>query len=156
MWEEILKAIPVFLLSMLKFILGPSVGYGAVLHIMTTIIATVAGTMTVVFAFTYFGEWIRTQVFQRILKKKETSEASKEKALTRWRKFGLFGIALITPLILTPIGGTILAVSFGSPKAKILVYMLISASFWAVVFSVAIYSFGHHVLPEFLKWQWQR
>ncbi|MDL5045999.1 hypothetical protein QQ054_08125 [Oscillatoria amoena NRMC-F 0135] len=67
-----------------------------------------------------------------------------------WRKYGLAGVALLTPLIFTPIGGTILAVAFGSPKDKILIYMFISAVFWAVMFSTLIYLFGNTVLPEFV------
>ena len=61
-----------------------------------------------------------------------------------------FGVALLTPIILTPIGGTLLAVSSGSPRRKIIVYMFISSSFWSVVISSAIYFFGNEVLPEFL------
>jgi hypothetical protein len=40
---------------MLKFIFGPVGGYGVGLHPITTIITTVAGMMTVVFLFTFFG-----------------------------------------------------------------------------------------------------
>jgi hypothetical protein len=56
----------------------------------------------------------------------------------------------LTPIILTPIGGTLLAVSSGSPREKIVFYMFISASFWSVVISSAVYFFGNEVLPEFM------
>ena len=58
MWEEILKAIPVYFSSMLKFILGPIGGFAAGLNLVTTILTTVFGMMTVVFLFTYFGDWL--------------------------------------------------------------------------------------------------
>jgi hypothetical protein len=58
---------------------------------------------------------------------------------------------LLTPVVLTPIGGTLLAVSSGSPKEKIIIYMLVSASFWSVVISLLIYFFGNEVLPDFLR-----
>lgn len=149
MWQELLKAIPVYFSSMLKFIFGPLGGYGVGLHLITTILTTVAGTMTVVFMFTFFGDWIRTRIFGRFSKKKiNLKRAAKLEMI--WKRYGLVGVALLTPVILTPIGGTLLAVSSGSPREKIIFYMFVSASFWAVVISSAIYFFGDEVLPEFL------
>jgi hypothetical protein len=59
-----------------------------------------------------------------------------------WRKYGLKGVAFFTPILLTPIGGTILAVSFGESKGKIFLYMLCSAIFWGIILSVAVHYFG--------------
>jgi hypothetical protein len=59
-------------------------------------------------------------------------------AVKTWRKFGLSGIALLTPLILSPLGGTLIAVSFKVNTKKIIVYMavahLVMALFFAYVF----------------------
>lgn len=149
MWQEILKAIPVYFSSMFKFIFGPVGGYGVGLNLLTTILATVAGTMTVVVMFTFFGDWIRARLFGRFSKRKiSLKRAAKLKLI--WKRYGLFGVALLTPILLTPIGGTILAVSSGSPREKIIVYMFVSASFWSVVISSTIYFFGDEVLPDFL------
>ena len=149
MWQEILRAIPVYFSCMLKFIFGPLGGYGVGLHPITTILTTVAGMMTVVFLFTFFGEWIRMKVFGRFKKRKVNLKraAQLEKI---WKRYGLIGVALLTPIILTPIGGTLLAVSSGSPREKIIFYMFVSASFWSVVISMAIYFFGNEVLPDFM------
>ncbi|HNO32592.1 MAG TPA: hypothetical protein PKI78_12455 [Anaerolineales bacterium] len=54
-------------------------------------------------------------------------------------------------MILTPIGGTLLAVSSGSPRQKILLYMLVSATGWALIFTSVFYFFGEKVLPEFMR-----
>src|SRR6187401_943671 len=146
MWEEILKAIPVYLSSMLKFIFGPIGGYAAGLNLLTTILATVAGMMTVVLSFTYAGNWLRENVINRFFKKSKKFSGSNRKFVKIWKKYGLVGVAALTPIILTPIGGSILAVSSGSPKEKIVLFMFISASVWSVIFSVAIYFFGNEVL----------
>ena len=151
MWEEILKAIPVYLASMFKFILGPVGGYTAQLNLLTTILSTVFGMMTVVFVLTYSGNWFREKVLSRFLKKRNKFTVGNRKFVTIWKKYGLAGVALLTPVVLTPIGGTLLAISSGSPKDKIIFYMFISASFWAVLFSMAIYFFGNEVLPDFVK-----
>jgi hypothetical protein len=151
MWEELLKAIPVYLSSMLKFILGPVGGYAAGLNLITTILCTVFGMMTVVFLFTYFGTWLKLNVLSRFTKKTSKFSAGNKRFVNIWKKYGLTGVALLTPILLTPIGGTLLAVSSGSPKDKIIFYMFLSASFWAVVFTMAIYFFGNEVLPDFVK-----
>ena len=151
MWEEILKAIPVYLSSMLKFIFGPIGGYAAGLNLITTILVTVAGMMTVVLSFTYAGNWLRENVISRFFGKRKKFSDSNRKFVKIWKKYGLIGVAALTPIVLTPIGGSILAVSSGSPKEKIVLFMFISASVWSVIFSVAIYFFGNEVLPDFVK-----
>ena len=150
MLDEILKAVPVFFFSMVKFIFGPTMGYAVKLHILTTILTTVGGMMASVFLFTFFGNWIRAKVLTRFFSRKKFSRSNR-KFVTIWRKYGLPGVAALTPLFLTPIGGTILAVSVGSPKDRIILYMFISAAFWAVVISFAVYLFGNSILPEFLN-----
>lgn len=152
MWEEILKAFSlVYLPSMLKFIFGPLGGYAAKLHVVTTIISTVAGTMTVVLAFSFAGDWIRNNIMNRFFPKRKRFSERNRKFVTIWKKYGVAGVAFLTPLILTPIGGTLVAISFGSPREKLILYMFISASAWATIFSLAIYLFGNNVFPDYLK-----
>ena len=151
MWEEILKAVPVYFSSMLKFIFGPLGGFAAGLELVTTILATVAGMMTVVFSFTYAGTWLRQKVIHRFLGKRKIFSQNSRKFVRIWKKYGLVGVAALTPVLLTPIGGTLLAVSSGSPKEKIIIFMFVSASVWAVVFSVVVYFLGNEFLPDFVK-----
>lgn len=44
-------------------------------------------------------------------------------AVKTWQKFGVFGVAVLTPIILSPIGGAVLAVSFRVKTRKILINM---------------------------------
>ena len=150
MLQEILKAIPIYFWCMLKFVFGPAGGYAVGLHPITTILTTVAGMMTVVFVFTFFENWIHKRILSRF-KKRKANVKQAERFQNIWKRYGLAGVALLTPIILTPIGGTLLAVSSGSPKDKIIFYMFVSASFWAVVISMAFYILGNEVLPDFLK-----
>jgi membrane protein DedA with SNARE-associated domain len=152
MWETILKVATVYFSSMLKFIFGPLGGYAAGFSLVTTILVTVAGMMTVVLVFTFFGNWIREKIIRRFSKKRNKFSQRNRRFVTIWKKYGLIGVAALTPVILTPIGGTLLAVSSGSPKEKIIFYMFISAAVWSVLLSVALYFFGNEVLkylPDF-------
>lgn len=154
MWETILKITQVYFWSMLKFILGPVMGYAFGLNLVTTILTTVGGMMTVVLLFTFFGEWIRKNIISRFSKKQSKFSGSNKKFVAIWTKYGLFGVAALTPLFLTPIGGTLLAVSSGSPKDKIIFFMFISAAAWSLVFSSAIYFSGNallNYLPDFVR-----
>ncbi|HYF70088.1 MAG TPA: hypothetical protein VD884_18230 [Ohtaekwangia sp.] len=154
MWEEIAKAIPIYFSAMIKFIVGPLGGYTIGLNLFTTIITTVASTMTVVLVLSFFGDVLRKRVFASYyLKRKKFSERNR-KLITIWRKYGLPGVAALTPLLLTPIGGTLLALSFGTPKNKLIFYMFVSASVWSVVFSTAIYFFGDELISFFnIEWR---
>src|SRR5690606_41420103 len=94
---------------------------------------------------------LRRKVFASYsLKRKKFSERNRN-LITVWRKYGLPGVAALTPLLLTPIGGTLLALSFGTPKNKLIFYMFVSASVWSVVFSVIVYFFGNEVFPDFIR-----
>lgn len=151
MLEEILKAIPVFLFSMLKFILGPTLGYAAGLHIITTVLVTIGGMMTTVIAFTYFGEWLRNIVLKRLYRNQKKF-TRRSRRIAGWRKYGLTGIAFLTPLLLTPVGGTLLAVGATRSKERIIFAMLVSATGWSLLFSGVIYFLGSDYFPEFMKW----
>jgi hypothetical protein len=150
MLEELAKAIPVYFSSMLKFIFGPLGGYVSGLNIITTIFSTVAGMMTVVLGFTFFGDFLRNRVFRSYFHNRKKFSVRNRKFIKLWRKYGLVGVAALTPVLLTPIGGTLLAVSFGTPRNKLIFAMFVSASVWAVILTVIIYFFGN-VLPDFLQ-----
>lgn len=151
MIDEILRAIPIYFSCMFKFILGPVGGYAIKLNILTTIITTVAGMMTVVLAFAFFGDWLRMRFLNRIFRKRKKFSERNRRFVLFWRKYGLAGVAALTPIVFTPIVGALLAVSFGSPRDKLIIYMFISASFWSVALTLVIYLFGNSVLPEFLR-----
>ncbi len=150
MWEEILRALPVYLMSMLKFIFGPVLGKAAGLNLFTTMIVTAGGMMTAVFAFTYFGKFIREKILNRFFPEKTNEPKQNKKIVVVLKKYGLAGIAFLTPVILTPIGGTLLAVGLGNRRDKIIVYMLISGSIWSVLLTLAVY-FGYDAVVELIK-----
>jgi membrane protein DedA with SNARE-associated domain len=148
--DEVLKAVPVVIASMIKFIGGPLVGFASHVHFISTVLATVIGMMAMVVVFTFFGEWLKVHVISRFRKKKsKLFTPSRRKYAGLWKKYGLAGIAFLTPLFLTPIGGTLIAVSSGSPKEKIIFYMFVSAAAWSMIFTGIIYFFGKEFLPEF-------
>ncbi len=56
-----------------------------------------------------------------------------------WNAYGVAGVAFFTPLLLTPIGGAILANAFGGRQLTIFKYMMISALFWSFVITYILF-----------------
>ena len=150
MWDIILRVATVYVSTMLKFILGPVGGYAAGLNIVVTILVTVCSMMTVVLVFAFFGDFIRQRVLRRFFNTKKFTERNR-KYVWIWRRYGLFGIAFLTPILLTPIGGTLLAISFGTPKNRLILFMFVSAAAWSVVLSIVVYFFGNEFFPDLLR-----
>lgn len=137
------KIISIYFLTTLKFFSGPLGGYLAGFNILVTVIITIAGMMTSVVVFTYFGEWIKRRFITRMyLGKRKVFSKRNRRVVRIWKRYGPFGVAVLTPLLLMPIGGTLVLVSFSLPRKKIMSYMLVSAVFWAIVESLAVYYFG--------------
>lgn len=134
MWEEILKAIPLYLLTTLKVVFGLFGGYAAGLNIFTTMFITFAGMMTSVVVITFFGNILQKGYFKNWFARREEKARN-----SKWKRYGLAGIAILTPLLLTPIGGTLLAIVGGYPRARIVLYMIVSASIFSILATLGIY-----------------
>jgi len=133
------RYISVILASMIKFVGGPLSGLALGLTWPETAFCTALGMMLSVVAITYAGAALQTLLNRYRPRKPKRFTKRTRMAVRIWKRFGMAGIALLTPLLLTPIGGTVLAVSFRVSRGQLLLYMLISAVFWAVVQTLALY-----------------
>ncbi|GAB2571464.1 hypothetical protein [Spirosoma areae] len=133
------KYASVLLASTLKFVGGPLTGAALGLSWIETAICTVIGMMLSVIVITFAGAALQALV-QRYRKEPPKRFTKRTRLAVRiWKRAGMAGIAFLTPLLLTPIGGTVLAVSFRVGKGTLLLYMLISAVFWAAIQTLALY-----------------
>lgn len=138
MSEYLITFAGIYFLCLFKFIAGPLLGTAAGYSLMEVVLVTVAGMMTSVLLFTFLGEWIKNN-WTIIIKKKPKKFSKKTRNIIKvWKKFGVWGIAFLTPIIFTPIGGTVVLTSFGIGKRKILLTMFISALFWSFTFGLSI------------------
>ncbi|MFN0048788.1 MAG: hypothetical protein ACKVOU_06675 [Cytophagales bacterium] len=143
LFENLYKWLSVMLLSMLKFVGGPLAGFALRLSLFENIFLTILGMMLSVLIVSTSGTWFRTTVISRFQKKKKLIFTKRNrKVVTIWNKYGIIGVAALTPILFTPIGGTALVVSFGEPIYKIWLYMLASAIFWSILINVSLYFFG--------------
>ncbi|MFC5538449.1 small multi-drug export protein [Rhodocytophaga aerolata] len=138
MLAQTAKYLAVYLISMIKFIGGPLSGVASGLTWVETFIFTVLGMMTTVVVLTLLGENARKRFLHRLRKKKKLFTPKNRRMVRMWRKYGLKGVAFLTPVFFSPIIGTVMAISFGEPAKRIFFYMLGSALFWGVIFSLFI------------------
>lgn len=67
-----------------------------------------------------------------------------------WRKYGLFGIALITPVIISIPLGTIIATRFIPNRKKVLLYLCVSVIFWSLTMT-SIFELYHVITLKALQ-----
>lgn len=135
--ESVLKYLGVYFTSMFKFILGPLTAWLTGLEFFESFILCILGMMTSVLAFSFVGEELKKRVLSKYAQKKRTGLRKK---INDWiQKNGVFGVAFLTPVIFSPILGTILASTLNKRKRTIYFSMLASAVFWSLTLNLMIF-----------------
>ena len=143
MLETLAKYVSVFLSSSVKFIFGPIFGTLNDLSVLESAIFTVFGMMTTVVIIMFFGDKIKHWADARFRKGKRLFTPRNRTIVKIWSSYGLAGIAFLTPVLFSPIGGAFIALLFGGSKRKVFKYMFVSAVFWAFTQSFIFMQFGH-------------
>jgi len=138
MTDSFITFFGIYILTLFKFIAGPVLGFAAGYTPLEIIIVTVLGMMSSVTVFTFLGTKLKKIYQSKFGKSGKIFSKKNRKIVSIWSKYGELGIAFLTPILLTPIGGTLILVSFGTKKRKIFSYMLISGIVWAMFFSFSI------------------
>ena len=137
-----LTILTIYVLSMFKIIFGPTMGYAAGLSPLVTVIITVAGMMTTILIFTFFGERLREKVLKRFLKPKKVFTPKNRRFVKIWRKYGELGISFLTPILLSPPGGAIIAIALGGSRKKTVGYMFLWSVVWTTIITYTFYYAG--------------
>lgn len=141
--------ITVFLTSAIKFLFAPSIGlHGFDFPIWETILICSAGGVTGVTFFYLFADFLmdrsRNKKLERERKMREAGHViinkfhskGKRRTIRIKQRFGLIGIALVTPCIISIPIGSILAARFFKNKKKVLTAMYLSVFLWAVLLTL--------------------
>ncbi|WP_149241241.1 hypothetical protein [Dyadobacter sp. 32] len=131
----LLKYLSVALASTLKFFGGPIAGVVLKLTWIETAICSVAGMMFSVFILTFLGKAVQSLMNKHRKSPAKRFSRTNRIAVNIWKKFGIIGIAFLTPPLFTPLFGPILAVAFKVPRASIFLWMFVSASVWGLAIS---------------------
>ncbi|NEM99653.1 hypothetical protein GXP69_18285 [Pontibacter sp. BT327] len=133
----------VYLVSMVKFFAGPVTGVSVGLTYMESVLLTIAGMMTTVLVFSFIGREFSKWWSRRQREKHKPVFSKKNRRIIKiWKNFGVVGVAFLTPILLTPIVGTVVAALFGAPRKQIFIHMLWSAVIWSALLNLMVFEFG--------------
>jgi hypothetical protein len=141
----IFKIIPIFLLCMVKFVVGVPALYAATKwgFLPMFIVSSAAGICGVV-AFLFFEQWIfKAWDWLKMKYFPPKSQPQKKKLFTKKNRllvkilstYGLPGIAFITPTIISIPVGSILAGRLYTNNKKVFVYLSVSVILWSALLS---------------------
>ena len=154
-----LKILIVFAVSSIKFLIAPALSFGMGLNFLQTFLSTTAGGIVGVFVFFFLSRWLillYTKYFSYYFLRLKTKvygfynltmpkfiPARKFTKRNRFiikimRKYGLAGIVVLTPVLLSIPVGTFLATRYYSTNRYLLVYLSASVLFWSLFMSSAI------------------
>ncbi|HEX8428894.1 hypothetical protein [Hymenobacter sp.] len=144
MLPHLFKYASVFLLGMVKFVAAPVAGIAAGLSVPLIWGLSVAGMMTTVVLVSGVGKvWALHLRRKRQQKGKPLFSRKSRRIVGIFRRFGMGGIAFLTPILFSPIGGTVIATQLHVPRWRILLHMLWSAVLWGGAFTMLAVHFSH-------------
>ncbi len=150
--DNILSSILVFLGSIVKFSMGSLTAIAANLGLGGSFANIIGGIIGIVL-FTYLGSYMQDYLVKTFPRKFGRKFTSSNRFLVRIKqKFGLGGIAALTPIVLSIPVGVLFALALTHDKKKILVSMLASMFFWATVLFLPYFLFDINVADILTKW----
>jgi hypothetical protein len=158
-----IKLISLIFISSVKFIFAFPVAFEYKLNVWETIAATTAGGVSGIFFFAFISDYLivrwhrfrlvffhrktRIKAIPKIIEhklnySKDRIFTNKNKRYVRLKqRFGLFGIALLTPIILSIPLGTFHAIRFYRRKKSTLFALVLAVVIWSFVLSSLLYFF---------------
>lgn len=154
-----LKILIVFLVSSIKFLFAPAISFGLGLNFIQTWLSTSAGGIVGVLVFFFLSKWIlqlytkyffyyfhlvRVRIYSAL--KITVPKFIPVRRFTKRnrmiikivKKFGMAGIVILTPVLLSIPLGTFIATRYYSANRFLLVYLSGSVLFWSLFMSSAI------------------
>jgi len=140
-WYEIIS---VFLMSGIKFFAAPLLAKTFGFTFLETILVTTLGGVVGVFVFFNLGSRIVNffpSFFKPINTKKKIFTKKNKFYVKLVRNYGLFGIAIFSPILISiPIGSFLAARFFENQKTKALALMCAAVLIWSVGISTFLFS----------------
>lgn len=110
-------------------------------------LANIIGGIIGIVLFTYLGNMIRDYMVAKFPKRFGRRFTSSNRFLVKVKqRFGLSGVAALTPILLSIPVGVMFALALTHDKKKILITMLMSLFFWATVLFLPYFLFNINVI----------
>lgn len=132
---DIVKIIGLIIFSGLKFFFAPSTVYLSGYSYFETIAITSTGGILTVLVFFYFGEALKIIFSSRRKKKKEKMKFTKSnrRFIKIKTKYGLIGLAILTPCFFSVPLGSLLAARYFDEDKRTLPFLFTSVILWSFI-----------------------
>lgn len=143
---SLLKYLSIYLLSAFKFFVGPLLGVSYGIDPIVSVLLAILGMMSTVLMISFFGKQIKTFAQRVIYRNKPVKKFNKKsrRFVRIWRRFGLAGVSMLTPVLFTPVVGAVLVNMVNGRKRDIFKWMFISAASWGIL-TIFMLKFGAHL-----------
>lgn len=142
--DDLLSYIIVFLLAATPFFeMVPIIPIGVVWGLelipvsILALLGNVSTVLLVVLMMNRINNWLQRRRERREQHGKAISSKRQERAKRIWQKYGLIGLAFISPIFIGSHLGVVMAMSLGGSKKLTTIYMVGSLIFWCVVTIIA-------------------
>jgi hypothetical protein len=144
--ENLFSSILVFFGSLLKFSMGTVAAITADLGLGGSFANVIGGIMGIVL-FTYLGSFMQDYLVRKFPNRFGKKFTRSNRFLVRLKtRFGLGGIAALTPIALSIPVGVMLALTVTHDKKKIILSMIMSVLFWAIILFLPYFLFDINVV----------
>ena len=129
---------------MLKSLGGPITAFGLGLSPVESTVLSSVGMLLTATLVAFGGERVRAPI-ARFLKRvfpKQFDRPMHPGVLRIFERYGMAGIAFITPLFLSPPGGAVAAVVFQVERKRVVSALTIAGVVWSVIYTAIIYTFA--------------
>jgi len=109
-----------------------------------SVAAFIGNLMTILVLGLFFKQISKWRQARR--ERKGITGPTKKETRTRqiWEKYGIPGLAIVAPVFVGTDIAAVLALSFGTSKARVIGWMAVSLAIWTVVFALgSVYGFGY-------------
>lgn len=144
--ENLISSILVFFGSLIKFSMGTLAAIAADLGLGGSLANIIGGIIGIVL-FTHLGGVMQDYMVKKFPNRFGKKFTRSNRFLVRIKqRFGLGGIAVLTPIALSIPVGVLFALALTHDKKKIMISMIISLLFWATILFVPYFLFDINVI----------
>ncbi|GAA0301903.1 putative membrane protein [Gracilibacillus halotolerans] len=116
------------------------IGVAAGLPAVPVAILAFAGNILTIWLLILMMDHVKKWMKNRKEKKgKDIPEKRQKRAANLWKKYGLPGLAILSPFLIGSHFGAILAMGFGGTRKRITFWMTISVTGWTIIMGIASY-----------------
>jgi len=132
-WGQELFYLTTFLVSGVKFMVGVAMSIARGFSFWEQFVCTTGGGIAGSIFFTYLGDAVRRGIARL---RGHPPRPLAPHWLRLWERYGLWGVVLLTPPILSPPIGTAIALAFQTPRGLLVRRLTIAMILWGLVFAL--------------------